>query len=344
MKRKINVAVIMGGKSSEHNVSLASGREVVKNLDPKKFQVLPIVISRDGRNWRLTDKSSLLKIENTVVKTEPKKEIALQKSKTIEGVNSISKRPVDVVFIALHGKYGEDGMIQGLLELAGLKYTGSRVLASAIGMDKITFRKLMIVEKILIPKYVVVKKGENFKHVHKVLKKTPYFVKPSDQGSSVGASIVKKQKDLGKALKLAHKYSELALVDEYIKGMEVTCGVLGNEKPIALPVVEIVSKKDFFDYESKYSETGAEEIVPARINKKLTTKIQNLAIKVYKAVGARGFGRVDFILKKGVEPVVLEINTIPGLTSASLLPKEAKAAGISYPNLLDRVIKYALEK
>lgn len=343
MTKKIKVAVIMGGKSPEYDVSIASGGEIVKSLDSKKYSILPIVISRDGTKWKLTDKPSLLKLSKVISKTTSNKEIALQSSKSV-GFGNVSEKPIDVVFIAMHGPYGEDGTVQGMLELAGLKYTGSGVLASAIGMDKIVFRKLMSLENIPIPKYAVVKHGENFKHIHKVLKKAPYFVKPHNQGSSVGASIVRKQKDLGKALKLAHRYSKLALVDEYIRGMEVTCGVLGNDKPYALPLVEIVPKNDFFDYESKYSESGAEEIVPARVNKKLTTKIQNLAIKVYKAVGARGFGRVDFILRNGKDPIVLEINTIPGLTPMSLLPKEAKAADISYPDLLDRIIKYALEK
>lgn len=344
MTKKTKVLVLMGGKSSEHDVSIASGTEIVKNLDPKKYFVLPVVISRDGAKWQITDKKSLLKLGNTVSKKVTSKELILQKNKSFTGLNSNSKNPVDVVFIAMHGPFGEDGTIQGMLELSSFKYTGSGVLASAIGMDKIMFRKIMLQEKIAIPKYVTVKEGENFRHVHKVLRKTPYFVKPHNQGSSVGASIVHKQKDLGKALKLAHKYSKLALVDEYIRGMEVTCGVLGNDKPFALPLVEIIPKKDFFDYESKYTESGAEEIVPARINKKLTRKIQEIAVQVYKAVGARGFGRVDFILKNGKDPVVLEINTIPGLTPMSLLPKEAKAAGISYPRLLATIIEYATQK
>jgi len=308
--KKLNVMVLMGGESSEYEVSLKSGNEVVKNLNPDRYKVFPVTIGKNG---------------------ERLKDIA-------------KKKKIDVVFIAMHGPYGEDGRIQGMLEAVGLKYTGSGVLASAIGMDKIIFRKLMTQEKILVPKYAVVKRGENFKNIHKVLKKAPYFVKPSDQGSSVGASVVKKQEDLGKALKLAHKFSKLALVDEYVKGVEVTCGVLGNDKPIAMPIVEIVPKSDFFDYKSKYSEAGSDEIVPARINKKLTKRIQDLSVQVYKAVGARGFGRIDFILKNRRDPIVLEINTIPGLTQASLFPKEAKAAGISFPRLLDTIIGYAIEK
>jgi D-alanine-D-alanine ligase len=173
----------------------------------------------------------------------------------------------------------------------------------------------------------------------------PYFVKPSAQGSSVGASIVKNKSELSKAIKLALAYDKRVLVDEYVRGMEVTCAVIGNENPRALPLVEIRPLKgEFFDYESKYMESGSEEVVPARISKSLTKKVQDLSIKVYKAIGCRGFGRVDFILKKNKYPTILEINTIPGLTPMSLLPKEARAAGISYPKLLDKIIDYALKR
>lgn len=343
MKKK-KIIVLMGGKSPEHEISVISGTSVVKNLNVKKYEILPVVISKSGTRWTLTNKKSLLKLTDTLSLKGTDKEIVLSESKALQGVNSLSEKKVDLVFIAMHGPFGEDGTVQGMLELVGIPYTGAGVLTSAIGMDKITFRKIMQTENIPIPKYTVVKHGENFKNVHKVLRRPPYFIKPYNQGSSVGASIVKKEKDLGKALKLAHKYAELALVDEYLKGMELTCAVIGNNKPYALPVIEIVPKNEFFDYESKYTESGAEEIVPARIPKAVAKKIQDIAVKVYKALRCRGFGRVDFILKKGKEPVVLEINTIPGLTPMSLLPKAAKAAGISYSALLDRVINYALEK
>ena len=335
----------MGGKSPEHEVSVISGSEVIKSLDTKKYLTLPVVISKTGNRWTLTDKKSLLQLEDTLSLRGTGKEIVLTKSRAIRGVAGVSSNGVDVVFIAMHGPYGEDGTVQGMLELAGVPYTGSGVLASALGMDKIMFRKVMQSAGIPIPKYFAVKRGENFKHVHKALRCPPYFVKPYNQGSSVGASIVKKEKDLGRVLKLAHKYSAPALVDEYVKGVEVTCAVIGNEKPVALPVIEIKPLKgEFFDYESKYTESGAEEIVPARIPKRLIKKVQDMAVAVYKAIGARGFARIDFILKNNEKPVVLEINTIPGLTSMSLLPKAAKAAGITYSSLLDRIIGYATEK
>lgn len=330
MTKKIKVAVLMGGKSSEHEVSIISGTEVVRNLDPNKYDVLPIVISKDGVTWKLTDKKSLFGLNDTLNLRGTSKEISLLESKNISSADSINDNKVDVTFIAMHGPFGEDGTIQGMLELTGISYTGSGVLASAIGMDKEMFKKVMTVEGIRVPKTTT---------------KFPCFIKPVDQGSSVGASIAKNKKEFDRAIKLAHKFSNKVLIEEYIKGKELTCAVLGNEKPFALPIIEIVPLKGkFFDYESKYTESGSEEIVPARIPKTLTKKVQEIAVKVYKAIGCRGFGRVDFILKDNKDPVVLEINTIPGLTPMSLLPKAANSYGITYPKLLDTIIKYATEK
>ncbi len=332
----------MGGKSPEHEISLISGREVVGNLDTSKYTALPVVISRDGERWRLTDVKSVLSLPDPLEAREHKKEIVPVSYQEIAGANKLAAG-VDVAFIAMHGPYGEDGTIQGLLELAGIYYTGSKVLASALGMDKIKFREVLQGKGLPIPKYLVVKKGEKIKPIKGF--GPPYFVKPYNQGSSVGASLVKKKSELTKALRLAYRYSDIALVDEYLKGKELTVGVIGNEKPIALPVIEIKPLKgEFFDYESKYTESGAEEIVPADLPKRVTKKVQDLAIEVYKAIGARGFSRVDFILKDNKYPYILEINTIPGLTPMSLLPKAAKAAGISYSNLLEKIINYALSK
>lgn len=345
MNKRIKVVVLMGGKSSEHEVSILSGTNVVSSLNSKKYEVLPVVISKKGNMWKLTTKESLLGLKNILSFRGTSKDMVLSRKMELQGINSVSQKGADVFFIAMHGPYGEDGTIQGMLELTGIPYTGSGVLASAIGMDKVAFRKIMTAEKISIPKYMVLKKGDSLKKVYKILGKLPYFVKPSKQGSSVGASIVKNKKELPKAVKLALRFDNEVLIDEYLKGLEVTCAVIGNEKPVALPVIEIKPLKgEFFDYVSKYTESGSEEIVPARISKALTKKIQLLAIQVYKAIGARDFARVDFILENNKKPVVLEINTIPGLTPMSLLPKAAKAAGMSYPELIDRIIKYARQK
>lgn len=344
MTKKIKVAVLMGGKSPEHEISVLSGQQVVNNLDKKKYEILPVVISKDGTKWQLTSVESILSLENPIGLKGTNTEIVIQNKRNLPGGSISSEKGIDVVFIAIHGPFGEDGTVQGILEASGIPYTGSGILASSIGMDKAMFRKIMIAERITIPKYVVVDKNDKANYIFKTLGNPPYFVKPVDQGSSVGSSLVRTKKELPMALKNAFKYSDLALVDEYIKGLEVTCAVIGNEKPVALPVTEIHPLKgEFFDYKSKYTESGAKEITPARISMSLTKKIQHLSIDVYKAIGCKNFGRVDFIIKDGKTPVVLEINTIPGLTTESLLPKAAKAAGISYPDLLDKIIVYALK-
>lgn len=334
----------MGGRSPEHEISVLSGQQVVANLNKNKYEVLPIVISKSGK-WQLTSKEEIVKLESPIGLKGTSREIVLSTNRQIKETTEIKNSNVDVVFIAMHGPYGEDGTIQGMLELSNIKYTGSGVLSSSLCMDKEFFRQLMKSHKYTIPKYICINKSEKLdeKEVLREVGPGPYFVKPVAGGSSIGSAISQNLKELDMSVKLAFKYDDRVLIDEYIKGLELTCAVLGNENPKALPVIEIHPLKgDFFDYNSKYSDKGSEEIVPARISKSLTIKVQDLAIKVYKSVGCRGFGRVDFILKDDKTPVILEINTIPGLTQMSLLPKAAKAAGITYKQLLDIIIDNAL--
>jgi D-alanine-D-alanine ligase len=297
----------MGGKTPEHEVSISSGKKVVESLDPEKFEAISLVISKDGK-----------------------------------GFEKIFEIKPEVVFIAMHGPFGEDGTVQEMLETIGIPYTGAGVLASAIGMDKPVFRKIMQAEGIAIPKFLVLTRESDVSEIKEKFQ-FPVVVKPSSQGSSVGVSIVHKEKELKEALEKAFQYGPRVLVEEYLSGTEVSCGVLGNRDPIALPVVEIVPKNEFFDYEAKYCDGMCDEIVPARIDPKLAKEIQDTVIKVYKAIGCQGFGRVDMIISNG-KPYVLEINTIPGLTPASLFPKEAAAAGITYPELIEKLINFALEK
>jgi len=354
----IKVVVLMGGKTPEHEISLVSGREVVRHLDKKKYKVLPVVISRDGERWQLKSAQQILLHSPAysgvaatrlyaagVEKTDHKKKIKSGEALLPKGQSlplKLTTPKPNVVFIAMHGPFGEDGTIQGMLELAGIPYTGAGVLASSLGMNKIMFRKIMKQEKIPVPKYLVFSQGEKKTKILSIFK-FPFVVKPFDQGSSVGVSIVHHKKELEPSLERAFSYSRKILVEEYLPGIEISCGVLGNEKPIALPVIEIIPKKEFFDYEAKYDETKRDEVVPAIISKKLTKQVQDLAIRVFKAIDCRGFGRVDMIISQD-KSYVLEINTIPGLTPVSLFPKEAAAADISYPNLLDRIIDLALEK
>ena len=338
--KKVNVAVLMGGKSAEHEISLSSGREVVKNLDSKKYNVLPIVISKDGIAWQIGNKKQFLldsparvKLQSPISKTRN-----LNRS---DHASIIKDNKVGVVFIALHGPNGEDGTIQGFLDLLGVSYTGSGVLASALGMDKIYSRRLFVQAGLNVPKYLVISKNDLPNKVFNKFK-LPVFIKPSNQGSSVGVSKVTKKSDLKKASKLAFGFSDLAIVEEYLRGREITVPILGNENPLALPVIEIVPKTDFFDYKAKYDEKLCEEIVPARISKELTSDAQKAAILAYLTLGCRGFGRVDMIIKDK-KIYVLEVNTIPGLTPVSLFPKSAASAGISYPQLLDKIIEYSVK-
>lgn len=342
---KKRIVVLMGGKTPEHEVSLVSGSQVVKYLDKDRYEILPVVIPKNGQRWQLkTVTQTLLYSQDLLGESHPKeilKTETVADRKMILPPESIPQR-ADLVFIAMHGPYGEDGTIQGLLELVGVPYTGAGVLASALKMDKPMFKKIMKAEKIRIPRYLVLEKKDDSKMVWKKFR-LPVVVKPSAQGSSVGVTIVHKKNLLEKAIKKAFFYGPRIIIEEYLKGTEITCGILGNENPVALPLVEIVPKNEFFDYEAKYVPGKSEEIVPARIPPKLTKEIQNLAIKVFKAINCRGFGRVDIIICRG-KPYVLEINTIPGLTPNSLLPKEAMAAGMTYSQMLDRIIELALEK
>jgi len=327
----------MGGKSSEHEISLMSGREVVKNLNRKKYNVFPINISRDGRNWLVakSEKSFLDSPTAIRVGADKSKAFSFQSDSTYPKL--FKDNNIDLVFIALHGSNGEDGRVQGFLDLIDILYTGSKVLASALAMDKIYSRKLFTQAGLTVPKSVVVKKG---KIIPKLNFDFPAFVKPNNQGSSVGVFKVKNKKELVSALKKAYKYSDQALVEENVDGVEVTGSILGKEKLVALPLVEIVPKISFFDYEAKYNESLCEEIVPAGISKSLTKKAKAAAILAYQTLGCQGFGRVDMIIKNN-KVYVLEVNTIPGLTAVSLLPKAAKEAGISYSNLLDKIISYS---
>lgn len=326
----------MGGKSAEREISLMSGREVLSNLDPNLYKVIPVVSAEDGVTWQVKAPQPP-KIESEV-NSNP--QISYEKSlvKTPSSQQLIKENNIDIVFIALHGQYGEDGTVQGLLDLLGIKYTGSGLLASAIGMDKTYSRKIFTQAGLKVPKAQIYKKDDNIKNLTSKIK-FPVFVKPSRQGSSVGISIAKNAKQLLTAVQTALKFDDTILIEEFINGIEITGGILGKQ---ALPLVEIVPKKEFFDYEAKYHADLTDEIVPARISDKLTKKAQDVALKAFNAIGCKAFGRVDMIIR-GEDIYVLEVNTIPGLTPLSLLPKAAKAAGISYPRLLDKIIEYSLE-
>ncbi len=320
---KLNLVVLMGGISSEHEVSLSTGQNVLEYLNKKKYNVKPIVISKKG-DWFVGAK------EKTI-------------NQALKGI--------DVVFNALHGEYGEDGRIQGLLDCFNIPYTGSGVLASAVGMNKIKSYELFKLHKLNIPEYIILEKlklpflSDRIKR-EVVEKFKKVVVKPSCLGSSVGISIVDNKKDLKKAIKKAKEKCDEVIIEEYIDGREMTCGILENfkgQRYFALPVTEIIPPDGrFFDYEVKYN-GSTQEITPARISKSLTKKIQEQSIRAHQILGCKGYSRADFIVK-GSKIYILEVNTLPGLTSESLLPKAAKEAGIEFSELLDTIIGNALKQ
>jgi D-alanine-D-alanine ligase len=302
---KKKIAVLMGGPSPEYDVSLSSGNNVAESLDRNLFKVSHVVIGKDGSFPIPLDELSKF----------------------------------DVAFLALHGPFGEDGAIQAILERVGLCYTGSGVGASRLGMDKIASKMLFRMKGIPTPEFKVVGNMSELSRTAKLFG-LPLVVKPSNQGSSVGVSIVLDSSMLEEAFESASRFGPV-IVERYIKGREIQAGILGGEP---LPLIEIRSKKEFFDYEAKYSPGLARETTPAPLDTKTTRKIQEMGLRVFKEIGCRGFGRVDLFLEDNGEILVSEVNTIPGLTKSSLFPKEAAAGGISFPELLEKIIDLALSE
>jgi len=306
-KDVISVAVLMGGPSAEYEVSINTGKMVLENLGKEKYRAESIVITRDGF-WPISR-------ENL-------------------------KNNFDVVFIAMHGEYGEDGTIQGILEEIGIPYTGSDPGASKLGMEKIFFSHLMKKNNILVPEFC---ENEN-----DPLLKTlglPLVVKPADRGSSVGVTLVENMTNLPEAIICAKKYSEQIMLQKYIKGREFTCGIIETErKPQALPPTEIIPKNPFFDYEAKYITGASQEITPpSNMSEDKIKELQNLSLRVHQLVGCRDYSRTDFLMDKNGKIYTLEINTLPGMTATSLLPQAAQKIGIGFSQLLDIIIDNALQ-
>lgn len=318
--RRVRVAVLMGGVSSEREVSLKTGRKIAQALDRERYEVVRLEIER-GAGSQADAHGSPPGDELIPLLTD-------------------GRRP-DVVFIALHGRYGEDGTVQGLLDLLGIPYTGSGVLASALAMNKAVSKKLMLAEGIRTPPFVLVRdRDEGMARASEL--PLPLVVKPNREGSTIGVTIVRQADQLPSALELAFRYDTEVLVEQFIEGTEITAGVLGNDNPCVLPLVEIVPRSGFYDYESKYTPGATEEIVPARIPEARAREACELAIRAHKALGCRGMSRVDMICGRD-QVWVLEVNTIPGMTETSLLPRAAAAAGMSFAELVGRLVELALE-
>lgn len=292
----MRVGVLMGGWSSEREISLVSGRRVAGALRSKGYDVVEVDVQRDV-------------------------------------VEKLTDLNIDIAFIMLHGKPGEDGIIQGLLEVMDIPYTGSDVLSSSLSMDKVMTKKVLNASGIPTPdyEYPVVKDNPSLDY--------PYLIKPVSEGSSVGISIVRNEDDYKRALEEVDGYGDF-FAEEYINGVEITVGILGD---MALPTLELVPKNEFYDYEAKYTEGMTEFIIPARLDAGIRERCKNIALETFRVLGCRDFGRVDFVVKEG-EAYVLEVNTIPGMTELSDLPAEAEEIGIGYEELVDRILRLAADR
>jgi D-alanine-D-alanine ligase len=330
----------MGGRSSEREISLRSGAMVLRHLDRAKYDPLAFdtsVMHRLGARALHGELPAPAAADLTAL--APLAPRALEPDSRAPGV--------DVAFIALHGRGGEDGTIQGLLELLGVPYTGSGVLASALAVDKVISKRVFKAEGIPTAPWCDFH-TDNCADAHALAADVlramglPVVVKPVSEGSTIGISIVRREQDLPRAIEDAARYDAHVMAEAFVPGVEITAAILGNRRPQVLPLVEIVPQSGFYDYEAKYTPGATEEIVPARIDDATARRARDAALAAFEALGCRGVARVDMIVGSA-GPVVLEVNTIPGMTETSLVPRAAEALGIGFPQLLDRIIELALE-
>jgi D-alanine-D-alanine ligase len=384
MSPKLRVGILFGGRSGEHEVSLLSAASVIEAIDTRKYEVIPIGITKEGRWVTAAHAERLLKGKHEDAGAEPRRlrtgdpdatsaaavlsngetvivppvpghELALFQS-------ALPRRPeeqginVDIIFPVLHGTFGEDGTVQGLLELADIAYVGAGVLGSAAGMDKAVMKRLFREAGLPMVKHVTVLRCDWESAPRRVQKqietelKYPVFIKPANLGSSVGISKVHNSGELPAAIEEAAKFDRKIIAEQGVggktaKARELECSVLGNDTPEASAVGEVVPIKEFYDYAAKYLEEGSELIIPAKLTKAKTKQVQEMAVRAFQAVDCSGLGRIDFLMDPRSEKVyVNEINTMPGLTSISMYPKLWAASGLSYPKLIDRLIQLGLER
>ncbi len=312
----MNVAVLAGGRSSEHEISLASAAAIRAGLEEAGHEPLAVEIAQDGR-WSA---------EGAAVTIEP--------SGGVLGA--------DVVFPALHGPFGEDGTVQGLLELADVPYVGAGVLASALCMDKVTFKDVMAHASIPQVAYRRARKGDDLSELEAL--GLPVFVKPARLGSSVGISKAGTAEELRAALEEAWRHDPLAIVEGLSRGMEVECSVIGNEDPFASEPGEIVVNAEWYDYDAKYQPGGMDLVVPARLDDATRARVRELAVEVFRRAGCAGLARVDFFVEDSSRVLVNELNTMPGFTQTSVFPKLFEESGLPFPDLLDRLVELAIER
>ena len=349
-KKRLRVGVLFGGRSGEHEVSLASAASVIRALDPDKYEAVSIGISKEG-HWLIGSAAQkmlpeVLKGGQRVMMTADPTDAALVK---LDG--SGGGQRLDVVFPVMHGTFGEDGTIQGLLDLAGFPFVGAGVLGSAIGMDKDVSKRLLQVAKIPVVPWITVQRHEWEKDPEPIQAAIeakfsyPVFVKPATLGSSVGMTKAHSREELGPALNLAAEFAMKILVEQCMVAREIEVSVLGNHDPKASVPGEIVPHREFYDYTAKYLEEGSQILIPAELTPAQTKKIQKYAIEAFRALELSGMARVDFFLEKEGGKIYLnEVNTIPGFTSISMYPKMWEASGIPFRDLIDKLIELALEQ
>lgn len=361
MARKIRVGVIFGGRSGEHEVSLISARSVMNAIDKEKYEVVPIGITKEGCWIAAGDPLKALAAGDVSVSSpaallgDPSRRGLMRLEDTERAVEATRLAELDVVFPVLHGPYGEDGTVQGLLELAGIPYVGAGVMASAVGMDKAIFKDVMRAHGLPVADYLVLKRKEWDADPEGVMDRIeerlgyPVFTKPANLGSSVGVRKCHDRNGLAAGLAEAARYDRKLLVEAAVPAArEIEVSVLGNDDPIASVPGEIIPSREFYSYEAKYIDTGEDAsrlLIPAPISPELTERVRDLAVRAYQAIDCAGMARADFLLSGTTgELYVNELNTIPGFTAISMYPKLWEATGISYPELIDRLIELAIER
>jgi D-alanine-D-alanine ligase len=353
MEGKIRIGIIFGGRSGEHEVSLASAASVIRALDPERFTVVPIGITREGR-W-ISSPDALSKLMDRRADGEPERVLLPEPHRQglIEPGRSVEEPiRVDVVFPLLHGTLGEDGSLQGLLEMAHMPYVGAGVMASAVGLDKVVQKQIFGRARLPVASYSWFTAADweagELSAVRRVeaAVRYPVFVKPANTGSSVGISKARDRRELRAAVAVALEYDRKVIVEHAIRGArEIECSVLGNDDPITSVLGEVFPSNEFYDYDAKYVDGKSTSIIPAKLPRNVTKRIRELAIQAFRAIDSAGMARVDFFVTRGRNRIVLnELNTLPGFTAISMYPKLWEASGLSYPKLLERLVELAFER
>ncbi|MBA2654899.1 MAG: D-alanine--D-alanine ligase [Gammaproteobacteria bacterium] len=349
MTKKLHVGILFGGKSTEHEISLLSAQSIVKAIDKSKYDVSLIGIDKLGQ-WYFCSDEACVTIQSNKANSLallPGREAESFKIAELSHTSPSLPTKLDVIFPVLHGMYGEDGSIQGLLKLVNIPFVGAGVLDSAIGMDKDVMKRLLRDADIPISKFLVFQRYEQEKiNYHRLVEQVglPFFVKPANTGSSVGITKVKSESECAAAIAEAFRYDHKILIEEFILGREIECAVLGNHDPIASTVGEIIPHHEFYSYEAKYlDDNGATLKIPADVSGAISARFQEMAINVFRTLCCHGMARVDFFLREDGEIFVNEINTLPGFTAISMYPRLWEASGLDYTSLIDRLLQLALE-